>query len=397
MTAPPIYLDHAATTPVRPEVREAMAPYLSDVFGNASSVHRFGRAARAALESARERIAAVLGASPGEIYFVRGGTEGNNLALLGRARVAERAGRRPVVAYSAVEHKSVVGAAKEVAAGGGEAVEVAVTSSGLVDAESLDAALARRPEVLSVMWVNNEVGVIQDVAAVGARCRDAGVVFHTDGVQALGKVPVRLDAVPVDLATFTGHKIYGPKGLGVLFVRDGVALRPLLHGGGQERGLRPGTEDVALAAGLAEAIALAVQEQEAEAARLVALRRRLEARLRNAMPDVIIFGDGAPRAPHIVNAGVPGVDLEVLLAGLDLEGIAVSSGSACQSGAVEPSHVLRAMLGENAEVPASVRFSLGRSTTEEEIDAAVSAMVRVVERLRALAGARTDVGGPDWS
>lgn len=386
MRTPPIYLDHAATTPVRPEVREAMAPYLSDVFGNPSSVHRFGRAARAALETARERIAVALGASPGEIYFVRGGTEGNNLALLGRARAAERGGRRPVVAYSAIEHKSVLGAVQEVEARGGEAVRIAVTPSGLVDPEALHAALARRPAVLSVMWVNNEAGMVQDVAAIGGCCREAGVVFHTDGVQALGKVPVRLDAVPVDLATFTGHKIYGPKGLGVLFVRDGVELHPLVHGGGQERGLRPGTEDVASAVGLAEAIVLAVQEQEALALRLAALRQRLETRLRAALPDLVVFGDQAPRAPHILNAGVPGVDLEVLLVTLDLEGIAVSSGSACQSGAVEPSHVLRAMLGEDAEVPASVRFSLGRFTTADEIDAVADAMVRVVERLRALAG-----------
>ncbi|MBI4540460.1 MAG: cysteine desulfurase [Gemmatimonadetes bacterium] len=385
MTPTPIYLDHAATTPLRPEAREAMAPYLADKFGNPSSLHRWGRTARAALESARERIGGALGVSPAEIYFVRGGTEANNLAILGRARAAELTGRRPLVACSAIEHKSVLGAANEVQARGGEFARIPVGPDGRVDPASLDDVLTPEPAVVSVMWVNNEIGTVQDVPALAARCRATGVPFHTDAVQALGKVPVRLDEVPADLASFTGHKLYGPKGLGILFVRKGVTVHPLVHGGGQERGLRAGTEDVASAVGLAEAIILAATEQEAEAARLRALTQRLAAGLAARISGLVFFGSRTSRAPHILNVGIPGVDLEALLVSMDLEGLAVSSGSACSSGAVEPSHVLRAILGEAAAVPASLRFSVGRATRDEDIDRAVEATARIVERLRAFA------------
>ena len=385
MTTSPIYLDHAATTPVRPEVQAAMAPFLAGTFGNPSSTHRFGRAARAALESAREEIAAALAALPSEVYFVRGGTEGNNLAILGRARVAETEGRRPFVAHSAIEHSSVLGAAAEVEARGGVAARMDVGPDGVLDLGSLEVALTRDPALVSVMWVNNEIGTVQDIPTIARRCREAGVPLHTDGVQALGKVRVRLDESPVDLAVFTGHKLYGPKGMGILFVRQGLRLHPLVHGGGQERGLRAGTEDVASAVGLARAVGLAVAEQESEAARLSALTARLVAGLRERLSDIIVFGEDGPRAPHILNVGVCGVDGAALLASLDLEGVAASSGSACHSGAVEASHVLRATHAGHDRIPPSLRFSVGRLSREPEIDRAIDVTIHVVERLRALA------------
>jgi len=378
----PIYLDHAATTPLRDEVREAMAPYLSGAFGNPSSVHAWGREASSALEEAREGVAAVLGADPGEVYFVRGGTESDNLAILGRADHVRRRGREPVVATSAVEHRAVLDAAAEVAGDGGARSTIPVRPDGTVDPETLEEVLDREPAVVSVMWVNNEVGIRLPIPELARRCRKAGVPLHTDAVQAVGRVPVRVDETPVDLLTLTGHKIYGPKGTGVLFVREGTELRPRLFGGGQERGLRPGTQDVAGAVGVAEALRLAVEEREPEAARLGDLRDDLEAGLRDAIPDLRIHGESAPRAPHISNVGVPDADLDGLMVGLDLAGIACSSGSACSSGAHRTSHVLRALYGAEAEGVSPLRFSLGRDTTTAHVERAVAATVRVVERVR---------------
>jgi len=378
----PIYLDHAATTPMRDEVREAMAPYFSQRFGNPSSVHARGREAAAALERARARVASVLGAEPREIHFVRGGTESDNLAVLGRCDAVRSEGAEPLVVTSSVEHHAVLESAEAAAKAGGKHEVVAVRPDGSLDAEALEKALEAGPAVVSVMWVNNEVGIRLPVEAVARRCRERRVTFHTDAVQAVGKVPVRVDDVPVDLLTITGHKIYGPKGTGVLYVRSGTLLRPRLFGGGQERELRPGTEDVAGAVGMAEALRLAVEEREGEAERIGRLRDRLEAGLLESIPDLHVHGEGAPRVPHISNVGIPEVDLEGLLIGLDLEGIAVSSGSACASGAVQASHVLRALECEGASEVAPLRFSLGRSTDEEAVDRAVEATIRTVGRLR---------------
>lgn len=393
-----LYFDHAATTPVRDEVREAMAPYLSDTFGNPSSGHAPGRAARAALDDARARIAEALGTDPGEIVFVRGGTEADNLAVLGRALAAEAAGEIPTVVCSSIEHRAVLDAAAEVERRGGRAIRLPVRRDGTVDPGALDDALESHPSVVSVMWVNNEVGVVQPVEKIGRRCREAGVPFHTDAIQAIGKVPVKLAGAPVDLASFTGHKISGPKGVAALYVREGVEVRPLVHGGGQERGLRAGTEDVAGAVGLAEAIALAVAEREREARRLAALRRRLEEGLQKRIPGLRVNARGAPRAPHIASVSIPGVERDLLLAALDVEGIAVSGGSACASGSTRASHVLEAMLEpREAREAAVVRFSLGPLTGEAEVEAVLRAVPRVVERLREAAPpaggiARTDRG-----
>ncbi|HEX6037220.1 cysteine desulfurase family protein [Longimicrobium sp.] len=375
----PVYLDHAATTPPRPEVQAAMLRVLGERWGNPSSVHRWGRDARATLDDARARLAAVIGASPAEIVFTRGGTEADNLAVRGRARAE---GAR-AVAVSAIEHKAVLATADALAAEGVPVRAIVVDGDGLVEVDALtEIARSDRPAVVSVMWANNETGAIQPVERIAALCADAGVAFHTDAVQALGKVPVRMDAIPATLAAFSAHKLGGPRGTGALFVRRGTKLYPLLHGGGQERGLRSGTEDVAGAVGLALAAELAESEREAEMARLATLRDRLQTGLCARVPGLRVNAAGAPRLPTILNVSAPGADAEMLLMALDREGVAVSSGSACSSGAVEPSHVLTAM-GLPAEVAGpSVRFSLARETTAEDIDRVLEVFPSVVERVR---------------
>jgi cysteine desulfurase len=378
MPDPAVYLDHAASAPLRREAREAMLPFLEGHFGNPSSIHRYGREARAALEDARARLARVIGASPAEIVFTRAGTEADSLAILGRARTEPG---RPV-AVSVIEHKAVLASAHAAEDDHAALYHLLVDGNGVVEMDAVRVALSARPAVLSVMWANNEVGVLQPVAEVGARCRDAGVVFHSDAVQALGKVPVRVDEVPVDLVAFSAHKVGGPKGIGALYVRRGTQLRPLLFGGGQERGLRPGTEDVAGAAGFAAAAEAAEAERGPAMARIGAMRDRLEGALRERVPGLVVNAAGAPRLSTISNLSVPGADPEALLMGLDLEGIAASSGSACSSGAVEPSHVLTAMGIPRELAGPSVRFSLGWTTTEADLDRVLEVFPRVAERVR---------------
>ncbi|HEU4881709.1 MAG TPA: cysteine desulfurase family protein [Longimicrobium sp.] len=374
----PVYLDYAATTPLRPEAREAMLDVLARRWGNPSSVHRWGREARAALEDARARFAAVIGAAPAEVIFTRGGTEADNLAVLGRARSA--AGP---IACSAIEHKAVLSASRAASGDDGRLRIIPVDEDGVVDVDAL-ATIVRdeAPALVSVMWASNEVGAIQPVHRIAEICAEAGVAFHSDAVQALGKVPVRMDWVPVDTLAFSAHKLGGPRGAGVLFARRGTKLDPLLFGGGQERGLRPGTEDVASAVAFAVAAELAEAEREETMARVGALRDRLEAGLCERIAGLRINAAAAPRLPTISNLSVPGADPEMLLMALDLEGIAASSGSACSSGAVEPSHVLVAM-GLPAELAGpSVRFSLGRDTTAEDVERVLEVFPSVVERVR---------------
>jgi cysteine desulfurase len=380
MTDRAVYLDHSASTPLRPQVGEAMLRAMTERFGNPSSLHRWGRAGRAALEDARARFAAVIGAEPAEVVFTRGGTEADNLAVAGRARMAPGVG----VVCSAVEHKAVLATARALEEQGTPLHVLPVGRDGVVSVDALAERLTGRPMVVSVMWANNEVGVVQPVDEVGALCREAGVAFHSDAVQAFGKVAVRVDRTPVDLLSFSGHKFGGPRGVGALYVRSGTVLAPLLHGGGHERGLRPGTEDVAGAVGLALAAELAEGEREHEAARLGALRDRLEAGLLDRVSDLVVNAAGAPRLPNVSSVSVPGVEGDLLLAALDVEGIGVSAGSACSSGALGLSHVLKAMAASQGSGPA-VRFSLGWTTAADEID-------RVLELFPALVG-RLRVGG----
>jgi cysteine desulfurase len=380
----PIYLDHAATTPVRAEVLEAMQPFFGARFGNPSSVHRWGREARTALDEAHERVARCLGASADEVIFTSCGTEADNMALLGVWR-ARRGQGRPAVVTTPIEHKAVLAAAHQAAKEGGDERILAMTSSGLVDAESFDRLVRDDVAVCSVMWVNNEIGVMQDVHALADRAKARGVVFHTDAVQAFGKVDVNARATPFDMASISGHKIGAPKGIGALYVRRGTPIEPLMFGGTQDRGRRPGTENVAMAVGLARAAELAVAEREHEWKTLAALRDRLEALLLERIPDAVIHGRGAPRAPHITNISVPGTDSESLLMALDLRGIACSAGSACQSGSVSPSHVLAA-IGVPADLATSaIRMSLGCLSTDACVDRVAEVFPMLVEKARRLA------------
>jgi cysteine desulfurase len=385
MPLPPVYLDYAATTPVRSDVLEAMLPYLnSGSFGNPSSAHRFGRAARAGLEQARKEVAAAVGAEPSQVVFTSGGTEADNLAVIGAALAARHHGRAMLAAVSAVEHKAVLAAAHYVAHLGGEEIVLGVDSDGLLDQDALEAALARNPAVVSVMWVNNETGVRQPVEEIARRCAAAGVLLHSDAVQAFGKVPVALTDLPCTLLTISGHKIGAPKGIGALIVRDRKAVEAMIHGGGQQFGIRPGTENVAGAVALGRAAALAAAEQSSESARLAGLRDSLIERLRAVVPDLVVHGIAAPRAPHVLSIGIPGADSEALLMHLDLAGVAASGGSACSTGAMEPSHVLTAMGIPRALALGSIRLSLGHETRAEDLDRVVEVFPKVVEKVRKL-------------
>ncbi len=387
-----IYLDHAATTPVRDEVVASMEAYMSRIFANPSSHHGPGRRARAVLESAREEIADSLGARRSEIRFVRGGTESDNLAVLGACRAAKRRfGTPPRLFVSAVEHSAVLEAAEHADTREEARLSLlSVSPDGTVDLDALEGegtgdageAGAEPPPVASVMWVNNETGLILPVAEVVRAALASSATVHTDASQAVGKVPVNIAQVRVDLLTATGHKIGGPRGVGILYVRDGVELEPLIFGGGQERALRPGTEDVAGAVGLAAAIRLAVAEEEVAGASMDRRRRRLEEGLRAGIDGVRINAGSGPRAPHISSVGIPGVaDGQALLMALDLEGLAVSGGSACHSGAGKGSHVIEALYGPDDDL-AVIRYSFSPSTTDEEIDRAIAITTSVVDRLR---------------
>jgi len=380
-----VYLDNAATTPVRPEVLEAMLPYLGkDAFGNPSSAHRFGRAARAGIEEAKRTIAEALGAEPSQVIFTSGGTEADNLAVIGAALAARDQGRPFRVAVSAIEHKAVLAAAHAVQHLGGEEIILPVHASGMVDEGALNEALRRGVAAVSVMWVNNEVGVVQPVARLAARCREASVCFHSDAVQAFGKLPVSLADVGCTLLTISGHKIGAPKGIGALVVRDRHAVEAIIHGGGQQFGIRPGTENVPGIVGLAKAVELAADEQADLAACVRSLRDQLERRLLEVVPDAVINGWQAERAPHLCNVSIPGTDSEALLMHLDLAGIACSSGSACSTGAVEPSHVLTAMGVPHELGVAALRFSFGKDNTVEDVEAVAAALPKIVEKVRAL-------------
>jgi cysteine desulfurase len=380
-----IYLDYAATTPLRAEVRESLLDSWSE-FGNPSSLHRWGRGARVRLEEARERVSALLGAARREIVFTGSGTESDNLAILGRWRAWRHSADAAdgVVVCSAIEHSAVLGSVRAAGREGAEVVILGVDGDGRLDTGALEELLPGRPAIVSVMWANNEVGTLQPISALAERCRAAGTIFHSDAVQALGRERIRLDEVPCDLLTISAHKIGGPAGIGALFIREGVELEPLVYGGGQEQALRAGTESVAAAVGFAVALELAEREREAEAARLAELRDRLQAELLVRIPGALVNGGAAPRLPHILNISIPGVDREVLLMALDLEGIAASGGSACRSGTTEPSHVLVAM-GQVDQGSTPLRLSLGRQTTAAEVDRAIEIIAGVVTRVRALA------------
>lgn len=387
MPSDPVYLDHAATTPVREEVFEAMKPFYGARFGNPSSTHRWGREARAALDEARERVGRCLGARPDEICFTSGGTEADNLAILGSWRALKNQGRKAVVA-TPIEHKAILGAVHQAAAEGAEERFLAMTSDGVIDRASFDALVDDQVAVCSTMWVNNEIGTIQPVPELAAVAKERGVMVHTDAVQAFGKVKIDARTQRFDFLSISGHKFGAPKGIGALFIRRGTHLEPLMHGGQQDRGRRPGTENVAAAVGLARAAELTLAECEAHCERLRTLRDRLEAGIVAKVPDAVVHGRGAERAPHILNISVPGTDSESLLMALDLRGIAASGGSACQSGSISPSHVLTAIGVRPELASAAVRMSLGALTTDGSIDRVVEVFPTLVAKARQLTAAQ---------
>ncbi|GLU32198.1 IscS subfamily cysteine desulfurase [Trinickia caryophylli] len=378
----PVYLDYAATTPVDPRVAHRMLPYLTQLYGNpASRSHAYGWAAEEAVELAREQVASLVNADPREIIWTSGATESNNLALKGVAQFHQARGRRIVTV--ATEHKAVLDTVRELERQGFEAVVLPVRENGLVDHAEFEAALVPGTLLASVMYVNNETGVVQDIAALGALCRARGVLLHVDAAQAAGKVQIDLDALPVDLMSFSAHKVYGPKGIGALYVRrkPRVRLASQMHGGGHERGMRSGTLPTHQIVGMGHAFWLAREHMQQDNARIQALRERLWAGL-SKIEAVGLNTDLAHSAPQYLNVSFHYVEGESLLMGV--KDIAVSSGSACTSASLEPSYVLRAMGRPDELAHSSIRFSLGRFTTEAEIDLAIARLTDVVARLRSM-------------
>jgi cysteine desulfurase len=371
------YFDHNATTPLSPEVLEAMLPVMTEVYGNASSIHHFGQTARKMVDAARKQVAGMLGAEAQGIVFTSGGTEADNLAIFGVATGA--AGH---VVTTTFEHPAVLAAAGQL-----DHTLVPVDARGMVDPDAIRRAMRPETKVISVMQANNEVGTIQPIAEIAQIAAEAGVVMHSDGVQAAGKIPVNVAELGVALYSISGHKIGAPKGVGALYVRKGTALKPMMFGGRHERERRAGTENVAGIVALGRAAEWIANDGEAENRRQRALRDRLEQSILDRIPDTRVNGAGALRVPNTTNILFDGIDSDALLIALDLRGFAVSSGAACSSGAPEPSHVLLAMGLSRLEARSSIRFSLGRSNTIEQVDALVEALVDSVTHLRKLAPA----------
>jgi len=376
-----IYLDHAATTPLRPEVRAAMEPYLGpDDFGNPSSQHQHGQRARRALDRARDTFASSIDCEASEITFTSGGTEADNMALFGIMQANRQRGNHFITTL--IEHDAVLNTAKFLEGLGFDVTYVAPNSEGQIDPSHIEAAITPATTLISVMTANNEMGAIQPVGEIGAIARRHGIVFHTDAVQAFGQIPVSPEELNADLISFSAHKIYGPKGTGALYVRTGVSIESFLHGGGQERDRRSGTENVAGIVGFAEAAELAVREREQNSERLTKLRAFFLQTLRGKIPDTVMNGPSANRLPNNVNISFADLDAEAILLSLDLHRISASSGSACSSGSIEPSHVLTAMGLPNERVLSAIRFSLGRKTTEEEIARTVDVLTEITQRMR---------------
>lgn len=376
----PVYLDHSATTPVRPEVLAAMLPYFADKFGNASSIHRWGREARAAVEEAREKVAWLIGAKPEEIIFTSGGTEADNLALRGVAWAHKDKGKHIIT--STIEHHAILHTAQALEKEGFEVTYVPCDKYGWIDPEDVRKAIRPDTILISIMHGQNEVGTIEPIAEIGAIAKERGILFHSDGVQSVGKIPVDVNQMNVDLMTLSGHKIYGPKGIGALFVRKGTKIISHTTGGAHERGLRAGTENVPGIVGLGKACELAKKELPEESERLSRLRDKLISGILREIPDVVLNGHPTLRLPTNVNVSIKYVEGESILLNLDLMGIGASSGSACTSGSLEPSHVLIGM-GLPPEIAhGSLRMTLGRDNTEDDIDYVLQVLPPIVEKLR---------------
>jgi cysteine desulfurase len=385
-----IYLDHNATTAVDPAVLDAMLPYFSTDFGNASSIHTFGQRARAAVETAREQVAALLNSRPQEIVFTSGGTESDNHAIFGVALhsftslTSSTSLTSPHVIATTIEHEAVLNTCQALEKQGVAVTYLPVDREGLINLDELRRALRPETVLITVMHANNELGTIQPLAEIGRIAAEADVYFHTDAVQSAGKIPVDVKALQLDLLSISGHKFYAPKGIGAIFIKSGTRLRQLLYGGHHQRGFRPGTENVAGIVGLGKAAELARLSLEKDAVRISRLRDTLEQGILARVPDSRVNAVNAPRTPNTTNFLFPGLEGEALVIALDLKGLACSTGAACSSGAVEPSHVLTAIGLPASDARASIRFSLGRHTTESEIAAALELVPAAVAHLRKL-------------
>ncbi len=375
-----IYMDHSATTPMKPEVAEAMQPYFCEIYGNASSVHHFGQQAKKALEDSRERVAELLGAAPEEITFCSGGTESDNLAIKGILNARKDKGGHIIT--SAIEHHAVFRTCKWLEKQGYDLTLLPVDANGLVNPSDLEDALREDTAVVSIMLANNEIGVIQPLRDLADVVSESNAVFHTDAVQAVGKIPVDVEELGIDLLSFSGHKFYGPKGVGALYRRSGVRIAPLQHGGHHERRLRAGTENVAGIVGLAEALEITCADMESEARRLSTMRDKLQDSIRERIADVRVNGSEVPRLPHLLNVSIKGIEGESMLLLLDAKGIALSTGSACTSGTLEPSHVLTAIGVPAEKAHGSLRFSLGYINKKDEVDYVIDSLCEVVQKLR---------------
>jgi cysteine desulfurase len=374
-----VYLDNNATTPILPEVFEAMRPYFAEHFGNASSIHHHGQATRAAVEHARESVAAMLGCRTAEIVFTSGGTEGDNLAILGMVREGDH------VISSTIEHHAVLNSCKHLETAGCEVTYVPVDGRGLVDPNDVRRSLRSNTKLISIMMANNETGVLQPVEEIGRVAAEAEVYFHTDGVQAAGKVPIDVQRITCDLLSISGHKMHAPQGVGALYVRKGTILRPMLYGGSHERSRRAGTENVPGIVALGKAAEIAKEALDrGDLTQMAAMRDRLQERILSQVETIGVNGEGAPRVPNTTNIHFDCIEGEALVIALDLKGLAVSTGAACSSGAIEPSHVLTAMGLPPEQARASLRFSLGKQNTEEDVEFALSLIPPTVARLREL-------------
>lgn len=377
-----VYLDHNATTPVEPEVLEAVLPFFSAEFGNAASIHSFGQRSRAAVETARESVAALIGARPQEIVFTSGGTESDNHAIFGIVQAAN--GRDKHVITTAIEHEAVLNTCQALEKQGVSVTYLSVDREGRIDLEALRRTICRETVLITIMHANNELGTVQPLEEIGRIAAEVDVYFHTDAVQSAGKLPIDVRAMGVDLLSLSGHKLYAPKGIGALYIKGGTRLRQLLYGGHHQRGFRPGTENVAGIVGLGKAAEMARRSLAEDAKRISALRDKLENGLLGRVPDSRVNGGHAPRTPNTTNILFHGVEGEALVIALDLKGLACSTGAACSSGAIEPSHVLTAIGLPPEEARASLRFSLGRHTTSEDIDFALQVVPAAVAQLREL-------------
>jgi cysteine desulfurase len=378
-----IYLDHNATTPVDPAAAGAMTRALRDLFGNASSVHYYGQQAKAAIDDARSAVAALLGGEPSEIIFTSGGTEADNFAIRGAAEALELTGRKHLIT-SGIEHEAVLNTFKTLAKRGWRTTLLPLDASGVVSPDRLRDAITDDTALVSIMHANNEIGTIQPIAELATIAHLHGALFHTDAVQSAGKIPIDVRALGVDLLAISGHKFYGPKGAGALWTKRGVRLSPFLSGGKQERNRRAGTENVPGIIGMGTAAQRAMMKMDVDAPRLSALRDRLENGILSSVPNTEVNGSRDARVPNTTNISFERIEAESLLIALDLEGVAVSTGSACSSGTLEPSHVLKAMNLSSHRAQNSIRFSLGESNTEEQIDHVISILPRIVTKLRSL-------------